>query len=240
MLSLCEEIDNSPPNVEFNGPIQEVDAKGKIHWYYYKDNKRLKGTKWIKSDGINKYYLRKGELVVGWLSYNDKAYFFNNQAIRVFNDIDPKSKIKIGKNGYIDGKIGKAYAYAIKRLDKYGWTLKKALRAARTIPFHEKQYRPNSVVSAVLYAKKNHCGNCYVRHAVFQTEAMLLGYKCRVIKGTVGASRAPHSWAEVKMGKNWYVFDATTYKPWTKGYKITYGQKGTYRYNRISNYLKFK
>ena len=53
-------------------------------------------------------------------------------------------------------------------------------------------------------------GNCYNYAAAFAYIAKGLGYEARVCTGTVTSSlggRTIHAWTEVKMGRNWYIFD---------------------------------
>jgi transglutaminase/protease-like cytokinesis protein 3 len=54
-------------------------------------------------------------------------------------------------------------------------------------------------------------GNCYNYAAAFAYIAKGLGYDAKVCTGTVSSNlggRTPHAWTEVKMGDNWYIFDA--------------------------------
>lgn len=54
-------------------------------------------------------------------------------------------------------------------------------------------------------------GNCYNYAAAFAYIAKGLGYETKVCTGTVTSSlggRTPHAWTEVKMGDEWFVFDA--------------------------------
>ncbi len=77
--------------------------------------------------------------------------------------------------------------------------------------------------STALSEKK---GNCYGYAASFAYVAAGLGYEVRVCTGTVTSSlggRTDHAWTEVKMGKNWYIFDAEMQDAKGSGYyKQTY------------------
>ena len=54
-------------------------------------------------------------------------------------------------------------------------------------------------------------GNCYNYAAAFAYIAKGLGYESKVCTGTVTSSlggRTPHAWTEIKMGDDWFIFDA--------------------------------
>lgn len=64
-------------------------------------------------------------------------------------------------------------------------------------------------------------GNCYNYAAGFAYIAKGLGYDARVCTGTVTSSlggRTPHAWTEVRMGDNWYIFDAEMQDAKGQGY----------------------
>ena len=69
-------------------------------------------------------------------------------------------------------------------------------------------------------------GNCYNYASAFAYIAEGLGYEAKVCTGTVTSSlggRTPHAWTEVKMGNNWYIFDAEMQRAKGSGYyKQTY------------------
>ena len=71
-----------------------------------------------------------------------------------------------------------------------------------------------------------HKGNCYGYAAAFAYIARGLGYEAMVCTGTVTSAlggRTPHAWTEVKVGRNWYIFDAEMQRAKGSGYyKQTY------------------
>jgi hypothetical protein len=73
---------------------------------------------------------------------------------------------------------------------------------------------------------ENGKGNCYRYAAAFAYIARGLGYETKVCTGTVTSSlggRTPHAWTEVKMGDDWYIFDAEMQDAKGSGYfKQTY------------------
>jgi hypothetical protein len=83
----------------------------------------------------------------------------------------------------------------------------------------------------------NYKGNCYVMASVFYRMAKLLGYDAYQISGSVpllAGGYGPHSWVEIKIDGKTYVYDPDfTNETGRNGYKISYGQSGTWRYNRI-------
>ncbi len=50
-------------------------------------------------------------------------------------------------------------------------------------------------------------GNCYCYAAVFWYLSRWLGYDARIYNGTVGQNKAPHSWVEITMDGQSYIFD---------------------------------
>ena len=72
----------------------------------------------------------------------------------------------------------------------------------------------------------NSKGNCYNFASAFAYIALGLGYEARVCTGSVTSAlggRTPHAWTEVKIGNNWYIFDAEMQRAKGSGYyKQTY------------------
>lgn len=88
------------------------------------------------------------------------------------------------------------------------------------------------------YGFTNNTGNCYVMAATFCEMARMLGYDAQQIAGSVplrSGGYGPHSWVEIEIDGTIYVFDPDfTNETQRNGYQITYGQSGTWIYNRIS------
>ena len=80
--------------------------------------------------------------------------------------------------------------------------------------------------SYAMNTMSEHKGNCYGYAAAFAYIAKGLGYDAMVCTGTVTSAlggRTPHAWTEVKVGRNWYVFDAEMQRAKGSGYyKQTY------------------
>ena len=81
-------------------------------------------------------------------------------------------------------------------------------------------------------------GNCYVMAAMFCEMARTLGYECHQISGRVPLARGgfgPHSWCElVKDGKTYVCDPDFTNETKLNGLLINYGQKGTWRYEKLT------
>ena len=72
--------------------------------------------------------------------------------------------------------------------------------------------------------------------AMFCQMARTLGYDAHQISGKVplrSGEKGPHSWVEIEINGTVYVFDPDfTNETGRDGYKIQYGQKGTWIYER--------
>ncbi len=131
------------------------------------------------------------------------------------------------------------YPLAAAKLDQVGWDLKKAFQAScikyyRDMPKdadHTTEWYAN-------YAFTNNKGNCYAMAAMFCEMARTLGYKCEQISGKVPLMRGgygPHSWVEITVGGKVYVCDPDFQaETGLNGYLINYGQKWTWRYEKIT------
>ena len=69
-------------------------------------------------------------------------------------------------------------------------------------------------------------GNFYNYASAFAYVAKGLGYDAKVVTGTIASGeggRRPHAWTEVKVGDNWYIFDAQMQKVMGSGfYQVGY------------------
>lgn len=147
-----------------------------------------------------------------------------------FKQLCTKNGIAVKKNRY-----PKAAAV----LNQVGWNLKAAFQWSAGMP-----YSKNNATAApgiewyANYGFTNKKGNCYVMAATFCEMARELGYDAQQISGSVplrSGGYGPHSWVEIKINGTTYVFDPDfTNETGRNGYMITYGQSGTWRYNRGS------
>ena len=128
------------------------------------------------------------------------------------------------------GKLKKAYAYGIRRLNKNGWKLRKAYNYSAGLRYYGRWYRKKTSEGYAIRGFTQHRGNCFVMAATFYIQAKLLGYNVRQMQGKV-SYRYPHSWTVIKHNGKWYVYDPCFTNEHNKnGFKIYYGKKGTWRY----------
>lgn len=135
-----------------------------------------------------------------------------------------------------------SYPLAKERLDKIGWDLKKAFNDAASTPYYGPADFPKDDKTTMQwyadYGFKNGKGNCYVMAAMFCEMAKLLGYDAHQISGRVplkAGGYGPHSWVEITFEGTTYVCDPDfTEETKRNGYMITYGQSGTWVYQKDS------
>ncbi|MBP5581406.1 MAG: hypothetical protein J6X85_06430 [Ruminococcus sp.] len=138
-----------------------------------------------------------------------------------------------------------SYPLAKERLDKIGWDLQKAFNDSASIAYYGRDKDPNfpqddktTMQWYADYGFKNRKGNCYVMAAMFCEMAQLLGYDAHQISGRVplkAGGFGPHSWVEVTFDGTTYVCDPDfTEETGKNGYMITYGQSGTWVYQKDS------
>ncbi|MBP5582199.1 MAG: hypothetical protein J6X85_10540 [Ruminococcus sp.] len=133
------------------------------------------------------------------------------------------------------------YPLAKQKLDQVGWDLKSAFNAA-VIPYYGPNDFPKDSKTTMQwyadYGFKNGKGNCYVMAAMFCEMAKLLGYDAHQISGRVplkAGGYGPHSWVEITFDGTTYVCDPDFAEETKRnGYMITYGQSGTWMYQKDS------
>lgn len=238
--------------------------------YYYENGVAVKGPKTIKGKpyffDVNtgkvakkgfvkykgkEYYCKgKGILATGWMAIKYKTKnkktkrrgFYFNKKTGVMAKSTVIGHLKIPKSG----RLHEAYYYGIKTLNKKGWTLRAAYKYSYKTRYQGRWYRvykPKSLRSEKYSLKgfKKGKGNCYVMAAEFYVMAKLLGYNIRQVHGRVGL---PHSWTEIKHGDKIYVYDPNfRNETGRNGWKIWYGKKGTWRYNKtgkLNDFVKAK
>ncbi|WP_029231108.1 transglutaminase domain-containing protein [Butyrivibrio sp. VCB2006] len=135
-------------------------------------------------------------------------------------------------------------ANAVEVLNQIGWDLNAAFNwsAGFTYYGHGAPGMPDDASPGVRwyanYGFTNNKGNCFVMAATFYEMAKALGYQPRQMAGYVPSRKkglTPHSWVEMDFDGQTYVFDPDyTYGTGKSGFKLQYGQKGTWRYQ---NYI---
>lgn len=197
--------------------------------YMFRTNGLLKKTKGLfKYNGKEYYGYGTGRLKTGWVAYVEKkagkASYFSKINGHMFKNTK-KGYLKIPKNG----RLGKAYYLGVKRLNKIGWSLKKAYRWSARMKYQGRSYRAkNSETYAIKGFTKGY-GNCYCMAATFYIMAKLLGYDVHQVEGRVDL---PHSWTVIRQdGREWVYDPNFTNETGRNGWKIYYGKKGTWKYN---------
>lgn len=201
--------------------------------YYFKADGKAAGKGWVKVNGAKKYYsLGKGKLKTGWTSLSSYGYYFYPKTGEMAKSAKVKG-VKIGKSG----RLNKAYGRAIKVLDQKGWTLKAAFTYSSKLRYYRPMPRTAKPGSAWFanYGFTKGKGNCYVMASTFYYMAKLMGHDVHQISGFVGTN--PHSWCIIKHKNGTYVYDPNfTNETGRNGYKIKYGQRGTWRYARAKSH----
>lgn len=184
-------------------------------------------TKGFKKYGKYNYYVTKnGKLAKGWQAIGNYAYYFSKtNARRAYNT---KIKyLKIGKSG----RLGKAYAQAIRVMNKNGWNLRAAYRYAAGLRYANRSLRRSTPEAYATIGFTNHSGNCFVMASTFYIQAKLLGYNVHQISGHVGHNAAPHSWCYIVMnGRKWLYDPNFTNEHGRMAFHFIEGTGGTWRY----------
>ena len=230
-------FENNTRYANGNGTIANSVKKIGKNYYLFNANNGVKVTKkgFITQSGKT-YYISSGVVTLGWKAIGKKAYFFYKSG----SNVGAQAKnttigyLKIPAKGY----LGEAYALGIKKLNKTKWTLKQAYRNSYKIRYQGRWWRQKTAEKYALKGFKKNKGNCYVMASTFYIQAKLLGYNVRQIEGKVNG-RHPHSWTQIKQDGKWRVYDPNfRNETGRSGWKIYYGKKGTWRYNRYHVFQK--
>lgn len=222
-------------------------------YYYYVNGKKVKNTWKSVKVTVNgkkttcKYYFGKnGAAVTGKKTIGGKAYYFNSKGQLQTS----KLGLKIGKKYYESNKNGvltqlsKVEGLAGIRLEKSGKTLKAAFNWASGLRYYPLPARSNSYLKKNAdyygtYGFEKNRGDCNTMAYTFYWMAKRLGYDVHFVSGYVKLNQqgklGKHAWCEIdtKAGKTW-VYDPNFANAYGKGkgYKFTYGTKGTYQYTK--------
>ena len=224
-------IDNKKRYANGDGTVVNTVKKIGKKYYFFKEANGVRVTKtgFIKQAGKT-YYISSGVVSRGWKAIGKKAYYFCKGGKY------PGAQAKNTTVGYLKipakGYLGEAYALGIKKLNKTDWTLRQAYKNSYKIRYQGRWWRQKTAEKYALKGFKKNKGNCYVMASTFYIQAKLLGYNVRQIEGKVNGWH-PHSWTQIKQNGKWYVYDPN-FKNETgrNGWKIYYGKRGTWRYNR--------
>ena len=144
----------------------------------------------------------------------------------------------------IPGTDHPSYEKAAAILDTLGWSVTKAFKYCASITYygHGKADMPEEPSPGTRwfadFGFTNNKGNCYVMASMFYEFAKLCGYSPRQMSGQVPLRKGglgPHSWVEIDIDGQTYVYDPDyTYGTKKNGFKIQYGQSGTWKYQNYS------
>ncbi len=213
------------------------------YWYYAgPDGELLTGLQTI---GGETYYFNGrhngnyGLMLTGPVYVDGEMLLFDEEGAQVV-DADVTlldEQWHVNEDGVIEGYVSEAYDAAAEALEEAEWTLKGAYDYVSELPFSHYDYRaPDGVVHSEHYAAfgfEHMSGNCYIKSAMFYQMARLLGYEVYLCEGWCQTTKGPseHAWCEVVLDGKTYVMDLTfPNDTGMSGYKLRYGQKGTYRY----------
>ncbi|MCI6659570.1 MAG: hypothetical protein MSC57_01445, partial [Peptoniphilaceae bacterium] len=187
-------------------------------------------------DGQIYYLLPNYQMARGWRQIDRRLYYFDPEA-----DF-PAALRETKKNIYnvvyefnSEGQVinNSAIEKAIARLDQTGWNLRLAFDWVASFQYKglaQKDPSPGLDWFANI-GFDTQSGNCFVYSATFYEMARLMNYDVRWMFGYVASHRNPHSWTEIILDGNTYVFDPDfTSEMERNGYQIQYGDKGTWRY----------
>lgn len=213
--------------------------KGK-HYLFNDDGSLIKKKGLIQFEGKEYYGTKSGALRTGWIAYKEKgkrraSYFLKSSG----------AMKKGGKVRYLqipaNGRLGRAYFYGIKVLNKNGWKMKKTfVYIAKHTKYAHRSMRRKTIDAYAIYGFKKHKGNCYVMASQFYVTMKLLGKDVKQYAGTVGSrERAPHSWCVIKNKKGKpLIYDISFYnhfhhlRGFPSGYAMKEGTRMSYKYNK--------
>ena len=187
----------------------------------------LSGSNWYYFDPVT------GKKATGLQSIGGKWYMLDSDGAL------QTGSVTLGVKTYTTDSDGALVGFSgseatVKALNEAGWNLQAAYTWASQLRYANRSYRAGSVQEYADYGFSNGYGNCYVMNSCLYKLAETLGYEVKFVSGGVGGSNgyaSPHGWCEIYDGDGWYVFDSN-FKNETgrNGYRISYGEPGTWRY----------
>ena len=199
-------------------------------------------TGWVKEDGNTYYYGKDHKRVSGWKKIKKKWYYFHKKTKVMAADTIAGDKktgyYYVGPDGIrVNNKTVNKAVSVVRSCTKKGMSEAEKVEACFDYIAKKCRYQHNSErqsakkMSSFAYkmfvTKK---GNCYMSASAVAYCAKLIGCPARVTVGGNDKNSTGHGWAEVKLGKKWYVYDASRQRwsygrdlskiKWKKFYKI--------------------
>ena len=209
--------------------------------YFFLEDGRMAADQSVSVNGVL-YYVGKNGLVnrkTGWVgSYDDNRWYFAEEGGKLL-------QYQIRKiNGVIysfreDGSAREAVDLPAAQKALELGSLREAFNYSRTLKYGGKYTWTEDHKSDYLASigMKSGYGNCFVYAALFRELAAELGYDAHQVWGYVpypGNRVVKHSWVEIVMDGQTYVFDPEASWQFRKDfYQFQYGQKGTFRYEVV-------
>lgn len=169
-------------------------------------------------DGKTYYLYPEGMMATGWLQLPDGLYFFNADGTMAVNTTVGNYEIGSDGRAISNSPLAQTVNTIIAAVTTPEMTGDEKLRACYQWVMdncsYKRSYETPSGDWTGTYALEiltTGQGNCYRYAAGFAYLAKGLGYETRVVTGSIKAARGgttPHGWVEIKIGDNWYIFDA--------------------------------
>lgn len=210
--------------------------------YYYGTNGKVKKG-WLTLKG-KKYYLdpaKKGAMTTGAKKISGKWYCFTKAGVLVVKKYGYKAGkyyYKINAKG-VATKLTTVQGKAGAKLDSLNGSLANAFKWSAKLRYYGNSTTiPSGKTATQYYGEYGfnyNRGDCNVQAATFYWMAKALGYNVKFVQGYVPQANntfGPHAWCEIVRNGKTYVFDPNLSSRYglSRGYKFTYGTKGTYQY----------
>lgn len=197
--------------------------------YYLTSDGRLT-IGWKTYKGARYYFASNGKMTKGFKKIGKYVYYFSSAGKLQKNTIvGSKSQGYYYVDSYgvrVTTKEVKQAVSFVRKYTKTSWSKSKKLQACykalwKKYPY-KRYYDKPSAKKMASYANSmftQRKGNCYRYASSFAYIAKVLGYDSRVAVGKIshrGGGMTPHGWAEIKVGKKWYMCDANMQRNFPK------------------------
>ena len=218
-----------------------IDGSGK--YYLGEDGKMVTG--WRTLDDTTYYFRKRHDGSYGAACDRPTyiagdMYMFGTDGALMTNTTVKRlgTTWNVNEDGIIEGYVTDAGRTAAGVLDQIGWNLRAAFNWSARLRYANRWLRaPSGSVHMEWYANygfEHRYGNCFVMNSTLYQMIKMMGYDVYFVEGGVLNSNgylAPHGWNEVIHDGVLYVYDANfTNETGMNGFRIRYGQSGTWHY----------